>query len=516
MKHALRTSTLALVVLIVLTTTCKREDSAPSITATTETSTTAPPSQSNLPPNSWVVPVDVTNPPPTTPQPQSSYLNFGWQTFVALNWPALKGGQSGQPDPIRTVGAQAPNKAFIPTVWNTFRDLSTVMLPTGADPGATYTQAVTIPSDCKPIDSALIAPGFSPMLIDGTRWAAPTTRDYINQATLSPLVDQEGWYTITDIRINQSEYTYIQQNTYYLGQKQVTAVTSPAGLAPFPRTGQDPMFKSPLPTYAQYGALEIKAVWRILDPAKDAAKIPRYYTQWGYFIQPDGTTCQGPNLFGLIGLHILRLTPSTPSTWFWASFQHVDNVFGPDPTLSPPNPPTGTACATSTNYNQGPAQVTGNIPWNNTNTPNDICQVTPIPSNVQQVNQTWQQKLSGTVWQYYEMVNTLNPCPSDQSTCYTFPPISDTANLINVETFGNNAIETYYQDSNCETCHGFAAPIGAPLPLTGTNQIFSFVLQNAYYPTTSPEFATAREQLSRVAKTLPRGKPVAAAGGRAQ
>lgn len=497
--------------LVLATTSCKREKTAPAAEKDAAAPAPAAVSQVQVPANSWQVPVDVTPAPPPNP-PQSNYLNLGWQTFVALNWPAMapaSGGQNGQPDTSATIGATAANGAMIPTVWSTFRDLSTIMLDQGADPGAAYNQAVTIPSGCQAIGANLVAPGFQPMLIDGTQFQSATIiRDYINQATGNPLVSQNGWYTITDIRLNQSEYAFIQQNGYYLGQNQVAAYAKNGQLAAFPRNGSE--ISPALPSYAMYGALEVKATWRVLDPATDQNIIPRYYTQWGYYIQQDGKTCEGPTLFGLIGLHILRLTPSMGGTWFWASFQQVDNVSAPsgiNPTLAKPNTPNGN-CGTGT-YNVPPATATGNIPWNGSNTPNDICQVTPIPSDVQAVNQTWQSNLSGTPWQYYEMVNTLNPCPSGDDSCFTFPPIHDTTNQVNLGTFGNNAIETYFQNSSCMTCHGGAAGNGAPQPLTGTNQIFTFVLLNAYMPQNTQTLAT-RQSIRDLLKTLPQSKAVAA------
>ena len=416
------------------------------------------------------------------------------------------GGRNGQPDASSTIGATAPNGAFVPTVWATYRDVDTIMLNNGTDPGAEYSQPVKIPSNCMPIGSNPVAPGFQPMFINGSTFTSATiVKDYINQATNNPLVDQKGWYTLTNIRVDESEYSYIHQNAYYLGQNQVNAYNKNGQLQAFPRTGKEAGYK--LPPYAQYGALEIKSAWRILDKTTDAAIIPRYYTQWGYFMQPDGTTCQGPALFGLIGLHILRLTPSTGGTWFWASFEQHDNTEPPNgipATLAAPNTPNGNCTAS---YNQGPAQVTGNIPWNNTNTPDNICQVTEIPADVKASNDKWHKNIGGTVWQYYDMVNTLNPCPSGASTCYTFPPISDTSNEVNTNIFANTAIESYFQNHSCLDCHGSAAGNGVPTPLTGTNQIFTFVLLNAYYPQTTA--ATGKANYKALFKKPPSSTPVA-------
>ena len=468
-----------------------------------------PAEKTTLNPNSWQMPLDV-QPAPQPDKPisgphQSDYLNLGWETFVALNWPALSatsGGSMGQPDTQATIGATAANGAFTPTVWRTFRDLGTIMLANGADPGIDYNQPAAIPGACGAMGDHPVAPGFQPMFIDGSTFQqAPIVKDYINQATGNPLVDQQGWYTVTDILLNPSEYTYIQKNSYYKGENQIAAFKKDGKLMPFPKTGQE----YPLPPYAQYGALEVKAAWRVLDPEKDRNIIPRYYTQWGYFMQPDGKTCQGPTLFGLIGLHILRLTPSMGSTWFWASFEQIDNTSasaGAHPTLAPPNTPNGNCTA---QYNKAPPIAKGNIPWSNSNTPNNLCAVTPIPADVQQANQSWQQQLQGTVWQYYQMVNTLNPCPSGDSSCYAFPPIKDKSNTINLDVLANTAIESYKQKSNCMDCHGYATGQGAPTKPSGTNQIFTFVLQNAYFPQATPT-AASRVNFSKLFLNPPRGK----------
>ena len=80
----------------------------------------------------------------------------------------------------------------------------------------------------------------------------------------------------------------------------------------------------------------------------------RFFMQDVYFasnISASDPPC-GPVTVGLVGLHVLQLTPSTGSTWFWASFEQIDNVEvpadhptgrpsfnpGPDGTCPPPVP----------------------------------------------------------------------------------------------------------------------------------------------------------------------------------
>lgn len=424
----------------------------------------------------WTVPVDVAN---SSNPSQNDWLNLGWQTFIALSWPAVAPQASsnrGEPNTSLGLGATASNGALVPAVWQTYRSVGDTFLAQGANPGAWNSAVAGPPSGC-PVGPVLVAPGFQPLVLDQMS-KGPNQADDVNEATGQPLIDQRGWYAIYDIRLNQSEYTFVQQNGYYDAVKQIQSYQPPnTGIQPFPRTGQEAGLN--LPAYAQFGALEVKTAWRVLNPATD--DVTRYYTQAGYFLQPDGTTCQGPALFGLVGLHILRLTPTTPSTWFWASFEQIDNTDVPagspfQPTFAQPGTPNGN-CTDA--YNQAPPTAKGNIPWSSSNPPVNVCRVTPIPSDVALANAFWQSQMAGTVWANYQMINTINPVVKGQQG-FSFPPINDPSNQVNAQFMANTTLETYFQESDCVTCHGSAAPQGAPTnPLSSSNQIFTFLLSNA-------------------------------------
>ena len=439
-----------------------------------------------LAPNSWVVPQDV-KPSNGVALTQADWLNFAWQTFVALNWPSTAptnpSGISGLPDGLLPLGASSSNGAMIPTAWLTFRDKSNTMLAEAQDPGPWQTNPLSLPAACAAVTPPYtVSPGFSPMLLDMI-----SKFGNLAEASGPPLIEQSGWFVTYDIRINQSEYTYIQQNGYYNAAVQQSQEKTKGQLVGFPQTGQESMFNPPLPALAQYGALEVKAAWRVLDPVKDKAIIPRYYTQTGYFLQQDGTTCEGPVLFGLIGLHILRLTPTTPATWFWATFEQVDNVTPPaggtsPATLAAPNTPNGN-CGTG-KYNQPPPVLKPgqNVPWNNSNPPVNVCQVTDVSTAVQQVNRTWQGNVAGTVWANYQLIDTINPSVKGKP-AYSFPISSAT---VNTNILANTTMETYVQGAgpgngqSCMDCHAFGAPQGAPQ--NSTNQIFTFLLGDANPP----------------------------------
>lgn len=443
-----------------------------------------------LPASSWVVPVDVANastsPSPSPGPSQADWMNFGWQTFVALNWPAVApattSGVSGLPNTQLSIGAQNADQSLIPTVWLTYRSDANTMLAGAQDPGPWSSNPVPLPSTC---NAPPAQPGFQPMYLNMTSKFGNSQEAF----TGAPLIAQNGWYVTYDIRLDQSEYTYIQQNGYFNATTQINTEQKNGQLVGFPRNGVESMFNPPLPQLAQFGALEVKAAWRVLDPTADKAVIPRYYTQTGYFLQPNGQ-CQGPTLFGLIGMHILRLTPTTPATWYWATFEQVDNVTSPQgipATLATANTPNGN-CPTPpppSTYNVQPtAPPGGNVPWNNSNPPVNVCRVTSIGADVQQINQSWQSNLAGTVWANYELVGTINPVVPG-ATPFPVPPPPTNSTAVNTDTLSNSSMETYVQSpgTSCLSCHAGATPQMPPsMPVTTANQIFTFVLGDAATP----------------------------------
>jgi hypothetical protein len=135
--------------------------------------------------------------------------------------PALSpsnGGQNGQPDTNSTIGAVASNGAYVPAVWATFRDLDTIMLNNGADPGASYTQSVTIPSNCAPIGATR-----SRRLHADVRECVDVPerddREGLHQSGNEQSARRsEGLVQFTNIRINESEYNYIRQKAITSGR----------------------------------------------------------------------------------------------------------------------------------------------------------------------------------------------------------------------------------------------------------------------------------------------------------
>jgi len=312
----------------------------------------------------------------------------------------------------------------------------------------------------------------------------------INEATNNPLIDGNNQFSIYEIRMNQSEFTYITNYKYYNSANQVAATANDGSIKPFPQTGKE-SFLGSLPDWAQQGALEVKASWRILPD--DFAFKNRYFT-----IQADLDNCgqisERPYTFGLVGFHILRLTPDSPSTWFWATFEQVDNVEiskVPQTGLTPSYNP-GTS-APYPNYANGfqyeggttaPAEFV--CPNTVTYSPVDVSFITDsIQADAPTYDAKYQAMLGeNSVFQYYQLIGVLNPVTS--SSYEVQPGYNGAKTYTNSGQSANTTMETYSQKGSCFQCHAFAAPLGASTdsgyPAQPGNQIFSFLLSNAQPP----------------------------------
>ena len=73
---------------------------------------------------------------------QTIAVDFGWQLFVAMNWPASTTAR-GVPDTSKNIGDTS-----VPTVWETFKTVDEVFLPNGEKPADWNTYASNLPPEC--------------------------------------------------------------------------------------------------------------------------------------------------------------------------------------------------------------------------------------------------------------------------------------------------------------------------------------------------------------------------------
>ncbi|MBG84125.1 MAG: hypothetical protein CMJ40_06205 [Phycisphaerae bacterium] len=498
----------------------------------------------------WIMP-QMMNRNTTGPATDEDWLRFGWDTFIAMNWPHDENaGNPGAPDANADIVTSYNSPSSYPsTVWWTYNDKFQLFyqLPSGTPDIELYPGTWSNPLSPKPLlDGHQVIGDFSKAGSLSNR-----LRDQLNEAFIdAPLIDADGNFVLYQIFINQSFWEYALNTGYYDGSKQIDDVNAGTFIN-MPKWGDsndDVPYYDNIPPYAQQGAMSVKVAWKQLT--EDEIDSGRYYTRDVYYENNTDDlddVCANPEnapiTVGLVGMHILRLTPLTVSTWFWSSFEHVDNATGPDANFN-----AGCQIAASgytrrgtcidavtdvetdpwlTDYPPLNADIVENYPDGlcgpqTNSTLSQVFRIEETQANldstpVQSVNTEYQTALAGTPWQYYEQVNTTQPrSVTANSDCDCFVPPVET-NFINVCDMTNTSMESYSQYNflsqtssgnvgyelapiisfqnrqtmNCINCHAYAAPLGTPaiadpadptwrgLPYDNSMQIFTFLMSGA-------------------------------------
>lgn len=449
----------------------------------------------------WIMPIEAAAP------TQDAWNDFAYQSLIALNWPAT-GTYRGEPDADKKLGAVGSDGQLLPTVWQTYRTRADIFLQDGVSP-APWNSSPGGPS-CGDGTSPIFweTPAKPSGVLKASKYGDHAFGSDLNQAGFpyptsqgieglrGALTDQRGYYVRYDVMMNQAEFNYLLRTGYYGSAKQAADNKANRFNSTFPTDNNSPDVKG-LPRYAQQGVVEIKASWRRLGPGDDKK---RYYNMQAYTLDGAGT-CQGPFAFGLVGFHILRLTPSTKTTWFWATFEQVDNILGSPPSFNPEAaPPTefvggfrvGDSYANRPEYIDPSTTPVEPAPKDKIV---NVSRVTPIPDYAKKAAQKWASSLAGTVWANYELIGTQNPATPDQtSNCWTPNQAGDRGfGTLNDCNLANTTAETFVQATSCVTCHAYAASICDPGSESATkfsagyptNQIFTFMLDYAQPPVTS-------------------------------
>jgi hypothetical protein len=465
----------------------------------------------SVPPTAWLMPADVGG-----AGADADWLRFGWDSFVAVNWPADNRwpapGGGGKPDKTMTIGD--PRAAGRPVVWQTYLAPGQVFRGDGSDPGDWNSPVAPFTMTADPEHPGVPLPvlgGFGEKSLYFLTQNPDIGLMLFDLATTpNPVVDQNGNYILIEVRLNQSEFEYFRSSHYYDTCAQVRD-TGAGQFQYLPTTGAPT-----LPDWAQQGAVEIKTSWRILDKTKDIPQ--RYFTTRAAFRLPNGKV-SAPLTLGLAGIHILRNTPRSKSTWAWATFEQVDNVrvtqkpvptrpdgkpltpsFNPGPAGAEPAYTFGFDTAGRFDYSlltnpaayynpvTSPAMIsTGDVlPRTPADRPVNLSRVAPIRDAVQAINTEYQSKLHGTVWQYYELIDALYPTTGGISEVRKPDNTSWNPKLwTNTPAMVNTTMESYlaYKFStwtldNCQSCHYDAVPQAAK-GATSLPQVFSYLYRRA-------------------------------------
>ncbi|HET6992215.1 MAG TPA: hypothetical protein VFJ43_12860 [Bacteroidia bacterium] len=407
---------------------------------------------------------------------------FSWQSFVALNWPALANGTADTTSSILT------NSSSL-RVWEYYPLADTVFKPLGG-----LMKLVLKPGDLK----------AAKQLYQSTAFADDfTISNQFFEADGSTLIDKNLNYVLYEERINSDEWQYINQHDLRTeaGQLLYVNTVGPVTLPSGTYTGQYGKSGGPV------GAIEIKASWRILDPSK-GDDTTRYYHQQAEITIGSQYTWSGKQLqfiatVGLVGFHIIHKTQMFERE-IWSTFEQIDNV--PDDLLEAHyqhqysfyNP----VCF-SCPVNQRPDSVNGKLAmWNDTppyaaaygivgkneagrdtgTFGTQVIREFPVFASTDSINKIFQAKLAGTVWANYKLIGSQWFKASTDAPGGPIPPKAPAR-------LANTTLETYDQNfASCTTCHGFAYIAGGGTDSTSSalyKSDFSFLFRKAAHPSSN-------------------------------
>lgn len=434
--------------------------------------------------------------PITPPAPNQAALDrFSWQSFIALNQPALLDGK-GRPvrDPKFPNGADDPNHSIGdpgPRVWEGLKADYELFQGNGAAPAAWNEYDYHDPCSGMEFHGA---PKALSMIGEGNN----VITGAVNQAMGGPLVDQFGRYVRYEVRHNELYYNFVATNKLYLRAELDKQHRWPKPRVQFPISN---------PAASRYGALEVKAAWKVLDDKDDAS---RYYTVEAVIFDPKTHKCGQPQTLGLVGLHILQKVEGFNS-WIWSTFEHVDNVpcnvdtGGPCP-APPPNGlfafwsaadarPTPDGYAPDNAWRPIAAAALPNEPAPKTK----VIRLNPMRKPVAELNAEMQALpgIKGTVWANYQLIDTQWPVNGTGTVVVDDPRTLPThakyeTNALKpapLDIVANTSMESFYQlntnpaphtpknrlartfGSSCMQCHYFSAQYD-----------FSWTLPDQAYP----------------------------------
>jgi hypothetical protein len=402
------------------------------------------------------IPPDVTvTGKPTLESLQHDFDVLSWESFVALNWPALP---DGAPNRSKKIGEGGD----APTVWEAWKETYEIFLSDGGEPAAWGTPRKP-PAACEHV----YEDGIKTMQQVGK---TPDVLDAFDQPfKTGPLVDQNGVYARFVINVNRPMFDYIVRHQLYNQQGQE-------------RFGQNNRVSFPCGSEETkaVGALMVKAAWKVVGEKDDPS---RFHTVDALIYTPASEnpkieeSCQKRRM-ALVGFHIGHKTLDAPQ-WIWSTFEQVDNdpTEGETPTREHYNfyNPDCQACP----VNEPPPR-----PWdpNRGGPPSQVVRVVPIPEGSKALNREYQQALrdvdESSVWQFCELVSTQWPTEPGKA-CDQLPP-TDPTGAPAPPFLANTTLETYVQgdklpgvDSSCIDCHNNATTTA------GKFSDFTYVLELA-------------------------------------
>ena len=428
--------------------------------------------------------------------PQTYLDYFGWQAFVALNWPTDSNGKPSTTQSILTDVA-------LPRVWANYKTKEALYKNQSQ-----LTSVNTRKSDERLSEICGATPN-KPVL-HRTSKATLHLDNFTEAFTPYPLIDQQGNFVLYDVRINDVDAEYILKNKLntLIGQKSFKG-----------------KYNFPAGEGNKVGAIELKTSWRILNDEKDlndyfsmdaSIAVSAKYTESGKDMCIDAKV-------GLVGMHIMQKV-TNPSNiaqfWVWASFEHKANAPLADdavvsalnasavPTLTPPSCKRTKVPTDKNHYsfysnsctdggadckeNSPPSMATGDKTFKWANSPpyakkylqdgqygTQVIRCFDIYDSASTISEQYNKALVGSVWNNYTLIGVQWAEASNTGS----GPLTKLKPFAAPVFMTNTTLETYVQTGSllpnksgtgfapgsCITCHNLATDV------TGKASNFSFL-----------------------------------------
>jgi len=402
--------------------------------------------------------------------------HYAWETFIAMNWPALP---DGSPDSLHCLG-----NGEATTVWEHWIPGPHIYRPNGEEP---LPWPDSVDKNGVPVhlrDPHLLH--YSGKDPDFTRVDADDI----------PLIDQDSILTQYQITYNRVAYDYIRSSGLYSEAGQQNFVKNypdfTKGLymvikgdtANIERTFERAYFpvgnvKDSIQTnktrdtvfYFEKGegAIIIKSAWKRLAASDDAST---FHTR-------ELTLENGPWVkIGLVGLHFMHKIAEA-TQWGWATFEHINNV----PELDSNGMAILDHEVDYTYFNElepDSARYNTPSPYNlithlYEKIPIQVVRSRPIYASALKTNQLFHERIRkadpNSVWLNYQLVGAQWPLVTD---FFTHGADYQPAKL------GNPVMETYFQNTaSCMDCHKSARFYPYGRDSTAFNSDFIFSLSRA-------------------------------------
>ncbi len=402
------------------------------------------------------------------PNSQANANCFAWQQFLALNWVADTSTCAADNSVKASDFGKANNTA--PVVWETYKEAAEIFLAQAQKP-APWCSQQALPQQWKSKLKSMAKTSKHGFKVMASISKAANNAEVLNLNEFGQAGTNNSWITsqagklaLYEIRVNQDEFNYINDNQLYNAQVQQKFVTTqginlPDGSATFSQ-------------YGKIGAIELKASWVELP---DPKTWPYYKISKAIVSYPNEKNPKEVTV-GLTGLHIIHKTKRSPQ-FIWATFEHINNA---------PNANKQNMLAWYTFYNLNcdpktdhyqcapnaqPASATPqnpyfpNYPKDPYDAPIQVVRLTPIPSdstnNVAGLN-AWVQKNviaqanPNSVFLNYQLVNVVwanSPEVIEPGARIPLPDGNQQPDPANT-TVANTTLETYFQQTKtCLFCH---------------------------------------------------------------